>query len=626
MVTAEKGGNLSLRCSPTITSGGAKPTREEKPTDKREERGKTLESPGPALRLPRSSSAPLALISLEAKPLGEGNSEEVSASKDLVCSNKASSCLGMRYSEAERELGKTIGIGQPNGSSPTIPLVASPEAVSAHPRAPASDSLEAAPSASDGSGSRERAPSAASVSDPAGSNAHAETHASLLDTPSTPPTTYSSRRDMLGEECAKTASPHDVSNRENDVTLSGSPKNDVVFAGLGNAVPQATDVIGAGTLDVALPSDETIESTKGDSTKGHLGSCTSWVAPPQGSSAGLNVECPGPDVIQFAGFAASRSPLSGLRRGVEETKGPSSSELSRSRVHQELTTHASLDGIGDRIAEVKCEAAYEVSSVAVEQGFGANACSGVIADDVVEPRKESSDIKPLFEKECGDHLRSNGITGVVAEAKQASEYQVSSTEQHRETEREVHLGFAGGGATEEKGVSISQISSAEKVGELETHDGIGTGSAEQSGTPSHRMSSAEKEMELKVVLGLIKSSVNSHPAMESEDQASLTNPNGPKWGNMSTNVPLEERHRRNQELFDALQQPREAVTEDLKEDVSKAQPAGFPDESTWPSGDGHAEWDGSGDRLPPPSAYEVQEAAKMMDVYNQTLRDLGYEP
>ena len=165
----------------------------------------------------------------------------------------------------------------------------------------------------------------------------------------------------------------------------------------------------------------------------------------------------------------------------------------------------------------------------------------------------------------------------------------------------------------------------EKVQELDTNarsDRVRDGALGDSGASAHQMSSAEKERELKMVLGLKTVSPNTHPTIESEGPPSLTSPCEPRWGNMSTTVPLEERQRRNQELFDAVQRRRETGTEDK---WGEAQPAPFPEGSTWPSGGSLSELEGPADRLPPPSDYEVQEVARMLAIRDEVMREFGLE-
>ena len=186
----------------------------------------------------------------------------------------------------------------------------------------------------------------------------------------------------------------------------------------------------------------------------------------------------------------------------------------------------------------------------------------------------------------------------------------------------------GGDTTLEKGVQVPvcQMSLTEIARELETHprsDGIKEGTAGKSGAYTQAISSTKKERELKLVLGLIPVAPKAQSAIESEAPPDRTSPCEPRWGNMSTTVPLEERQRRNQELLDAIERRRETG---MEEGWVEAQPASFPDESTWPSGRGFPELDSPGDRLPPPSDYEVQEAAKKMAIYEAAMRDLGLEP
>ena len=131
---------------------------------------------------------------------------------------------------------------------------------------------------------------------------------------------------------------------------------------------------------------------------------------------------------------------------------------------------------------------------------------------------------------------------------------MSFAEDAREVETGIRPGGIGSGVDEEKGWTARQMLPTEKVQELDTNarsDRVRDGALGDSGASAHQMSSAEKERELEMVLGLITASPNAHPTIEGPP--SPTSPSEPRWGNMSTTVPLEERQRRNQDLFDAVQ-------------------------------------------------------------------------
>lgn len=99
---------------------------------------------------------------------------------------------------------------------------------------------------------------------------------------------------------------------------------------------------------------------------------------------------------------------------------------------------------------------------------------------------------------------------------------------------------------------------------------------------------------------------------------------GRVFGNCSTKVSFEERSRRNQVLraeatsfFPAAH----AQSGRRGHRAVQAKPSAFPEESRLPGGGYYVE-EGPDDTLPPPSAYEVQEAAYMMKVYDDMMERL----
>lgn len=100
---------------------------------------------------------------------------------------------------------------------------------------------------------------------------------------------------------------------------------------------------------------------------------------------------------------------------------------------------------------------------------------------------------------------------------------------------------------------------------------------------------------------------------------------GGGFGNCSTNISLEERSRRNRVLSaDATPFfPARYGHGDRRgyRTVQQAKPAQFPEESRLPGG-GYFVEEGPDDTLPPPSAFEMQEAAHMMKVFNDMMERL----
>ncbi|CAM9102310.1 unnamed protein product [Laminaria digitata] len=92
---------------------------------------------------------------------------------------------------------------------------------------------------------------------------------------------------------------------------------------------------------------------------------------------------------------------------------------------------------------------------------------------------------------------------------------------------------------------------------------------------------------------------------------------GPRWGNCSTKVSFEERTRRSQAIR-GIRLPRGH----RREGRVKLRPAAFPEASRLPGG-GYSVPDGPDDRLPPPSAYELEESARMMKVYDDMMERLN---
>lgn len=101
---------------------------------------------------------------------------------------------------------------------------------------------------------------------------------------------------------------------------------------------------------------------------------------------------------------------------------------------------------------------------------------------------------------------------------------------------------------------------------------------------------------------------------------------GEGFGNASTKVSFEERSRRNRALraaaapFIPAAHARGGST-GLPSGAQAAKLAAFPEESRLPGGGYYVE-EGPDDALPPPSDYEVREAAYMMRVYNEMMERL----
>lgn len=88
------------------------------------------------------------------------------------------------------------------------------------------------------------------------------------------------------------------------------------------------------------------------------------------------------------------------------------------------------------------------------------------------------------------------------------------------------------------------------------------------------------------------------------------------WGNWSTNISFKERSRRSRELKGICLPP-----EYRRDTRVLARPAAFPKASRLPGG-GYYMPEDPDDSLPSPSAYEVEEAARMMKVYNDMMERL----
>lgn len=91
----------------------------------------------------------------------------------------------------------------------------------------------------------------------------------------------------------------------------------------------------------------------------------------------------------------------------------------------------------------------------------------------------------------------------------------------------------------------------------------------------------------------------------------------PRWGNCSTKVSFEERTRRSQ-AHRGARVPRGH----RRETRGRPRPAAFPEASRLPDG-GYSVPEGPDDRLPPPSAYEIEESARMMKIYDDMMERLN---
>lgn len=92
----------------------------------------------------------------------------------------------------------------------------------------------------------------------------------------------------------------------------------------------------------------------------------------------------------------------------------------------------------------------------------------------------------------------------------------------------------------------------------------------------------------------------------------------PRWGNGSTKISFEERSRRSQ-VLKGTRLPRGHRREPRGR---RPRPAAFPEDSRLPGG-GYLVPEGPEDRLPPPSAYEIEESARMMKVYEDMVERLN---
>lgn len=92
-----------------------------------------------------------------------------------------------------------------------------------------------------------------------------------------------------------------------------------------------------------------------------------------------------------------------------------------------------------------------------------------------------------------------------------------------------------------------------------------------------------------------------------------------KFGNWSTKVSFEERSRRNRML--RAEAPPFYPASHARRGAARATPAAFPEESRL-SGGGYYVEEGPDDTLPPPSPYEIQEAARMFRVYDEMMERL----
>ena len=93
-----------------------------------------------------------------------------------------------------------------------------------------------------------------------------------------------------------------------------------------------------------------------------------------------------------------------------------------------------------------------------------------------------------------------------------------------------------------------------------------------------------------------------------------------KFGNCSTKVSIEERSRRNRVLR-AQAAPFYPAAHRAQRKMARATPAAFPEESRLPGGGYYME-ESPDDILPPPSQYEIQEAARMFRVYDEMMERL----
>ena len=359
-------------------------------------------SPASASFLPLSCSALSVLTSTETKASGEDNRKEVGASEGPDRNDTATIYLDMRFLDAQRELPRRMGCGPRNVSSLAIPSGANPGASFTHSSSSNYDLTGSESLAADGPGSQRRCPTA-SVSDVPSSDVEAA-HATFLDTPSTPSITYSACWNVLDDGHAQSTSLHEVSDLEIDVAMSTG-----MGTGSGGTVSQNTDSLNGGTPDGEMSTHDVLEPRTGESKESKVGQRTSWLAPPTASPVGVNVRRPMVDAIQFAGFDATPSSLSGPRGGVEEAKGRLTNETSRSENIRKLGSDACSDAIGECVAEARGESFFEGLSMGMEPELVAHARSEVIEGGVAESGGSRNRLPQSSEREVQEVTRLNEI-------------------------------------------------------------------------------------------------------------------------------------------------------------------------------------------------------------------------
>ena len=392
----------------------------------------SLGTPAPDSAQAGFTSPPSTPTSSKAKALDKGNELAGVAIEDHVGNSRATNRRVRRFSEAERDLRRLIGLGSANGSNASVP------------DAPASDASVADRPASQAQGSNASGPSTPG-SDPPGSDPPGP-GLSIPGPPSSSSssTTYSACWVVLPEGFTKSTSLHGLSDLDDGVASS---------AGWGGALTQYIDGGNVGSPhDGQMSSheiiDQGVEEAKGGSVQPHV----SW-APP----IGIDVGRLGFESFLLADSDDGRSHSNGIGSGVAEEKGTFACQLSSAGVARDVEGHAHSDRIAGSTAEEKGASACQRTSAKTVRDLETHARLDGIGGGFVEKKVESPCQIPASKKESelGANERSDLHENEAAEEKRESAHPISLTGKGAQFNAYVSSNRIERGVTDEKGAYTS---------------------------------------------------------------------------------------------------------------------------------------------------------------------------
>lgn len=212
----------------------------------------------------------------------------------------------------------------------------------------------------------------------------------------------------------------------------------------------------------------------------------------------------------------------------------------------------------------------------------------------------SSEVRTIYDRGLGDEERETEQGGVVAVG-------------HHNHEETLVEGMVESQMEADNVRSTSGDDIIPTTGEPHRHDRVTTATPTTVASTAAAAAGPTRGMEAETPYVVLAQNSNTPPQ--------------PRWGNFSTKVSHEERARRSQELKGeldgVLSQPPRAGGNGVKGgSAGRGKPSPFPEASRLDSG-GYLVPEAKGDRLPPPSTFEIAETARMMRCYHSMMKRLS---